>query len=161
MNENWFVHQSAPRRDKHLSLLRLSSAICDLGSLRTDYRVLQKRGFSIFAFDAHSFGKSEPLEPAYLRSYVLNPHHLVDDVYTYVEVRVRVATGQEPDTLTKKQDMLSSPGSIISYDQSNRLCGAQSADGALSVTHASIHDYFPSRSSFLVLDLDQALKSDV
>ena len=52
-----------------------------------DYRSLQKRGFSIFTFDAHSFGKSEPLKPAYLRSYVQSPHHLVDDVYTYVQVR--------------------------------------------------------------------------
>ena len=51
-----------------------------------DYRTLQKRGFSVFAFDAHSFGKSEPLEPAYMRSYVLSPHHLVDDVYSYVRV---------------------------------------------------------------------------
>ena len=51
-----------------------------------DYRTLQKRGFSVFAFDAHSFGKSEPLEPAYMRSYVMSPHHLVDDVYSYVRV---------------------------------------------------------------------------
>lgn len=51
-----------------------------------DFRTLQKRGFSVFAFDAHSFGKSEPLAPPYLRSYVLTPQHLVDDVYTYVEV---------------------------------------------------------------------------
>lgn len=40
----------------------------------------------MFAFDAHSFGKSEPLEPAKMRSYVLSPHHLVDDVYSYVQV---------------------------------------------------------------------------
>ncbi len=41
----------------------------------------------MFTFDAHSFGKSEPLKPAYLRSYVESPHHLVDDVYTYIQVR--------------------------------------------------------------------------
>ena len=52
-----------------------------------DYRSLQKRGFTVFTFDAHSFGKSEPMKPAYLRSYVQSPHHLVDDVYTYVQVK--------------------------------------------------------------------------
>ncbi|CAK0736685.1 hypothetical protein CVIRNUC_000786 [Coccomyxa viridis] len=57
---------------------------CYCGFYDKDYRTLQKRGFSVFAFDAHSFGKSEPLEPAYMRSYVLSPHHLVDDVYSYV-----------------------------------------------------------------------------
>ena len=46
----------------------------------------------MFTFDAHSFGKSEPLKPAYMRSYVQSPHHLVDDVYTYVQVSCRLTS---------------------------------------------------------------------
>lgn len=47
---------------------------------------MQKAGISVYAFDAHSFGRSEPLD-AQVRAYVSSVDHFVDDVYSFLQVR--------------------------------------------------------------------------
>lgn len=50
-----------------------------------DFKDMQKAGISVYAFDAHSFGRSEPLD-AKLRAYVSSVDHLIDDVYSFLQV---------------------------------------------------------------------------
>lgn len=55
-----------------------------------DFKEMQKAGISVFAFDAHSFGRSEPLDPK-LRAYVCSVDHLIDDVYSFLQVRPQLS----------------------------------------------------------------------
>lgn len=50
-----------------------------------EFQDLQAAGINVFAFDAHSFGRSEPQEEL-LRSYVTSVDRYVDDVYTFLQV---------------------------------------------------------------------------
>ncbi|EIE26115.1 alpha/beta-hydrolase [Coccomyxa subellipsoidea C-169] len=54
------------------------------GIYEEDFRELQKAGISVFAFDAHSFGRSGPLD-ARCRAYITSVDHLVDDVYSFLK----------------------------------------------------------------------------
>ncbi|BDA44401.1 probable monoglyceride lipase [Coccomyxa sp. Obi] len=54
------------------------------GIYDADFKEMQKAGVAVFAFDAHSFGRSEPLD-ANLRAYVSSVDLLIDDVYSFLQ----------------------------------------------------------------------------
>ncbi|CAL8470363.1 g9905 [Coccomyxa elongata] len=64
-----------------------------LGIYDADFKDMQKAGISVYAFDAHSFGRSEPLD-AQLRAYVSSVDHFVEDVYSFLQ-----------EVVNKQQDM--------------------------------------------------------
>ena len=57
-----------------------------IGRVYAEFKKFAEAGISVFLYDAHSFGRSEPKD-AKLRSLVLDFRHLVDDVYTFREVQ--------------------------------------------------------------------------
>ena len=60
-----------------------------------EFKRWTEAGIRVFLFDAHSFGRSEPLDKGH-RSLVSKSEHLVDDVYQFRTVSAQVLTsGQE------------------------------------------------------------------
>jgi acylglycerol lipase len=53
------------------------------------YTILAEAGIAVYAFDMHSHGKSEPLEPEHLRVAIRSADDCLDDVRGFLEAVVR------------------------------------------------------------------------